>query len=233
MKRVTNKRPPRVELRAGRRRQTRKTSSAASRPGAHAGPHSAGRRSRSGHAAAAAQPVATQQRPDPQYVAAVKHFEIATRFFNRGSFRKAKAIFEKLATNVFPEVADRAKLHLRLCDQKMARSVPSPKTLQECYALGVAELNNRDLDAAIEHLSKADKMRPKSEHVRYALAAAYALQGNTEAALEHLKVAIQLRPGNMYLARHDEDFQSLLSHPVFRSLVRADGGRAAASASAS
>ena len=76
MKRVTNKRPPRVELRAGRRRQTRKTSSAASRPGAHAGPHSAGRRSRSGHAAAAAQPVAMQQRPDPQYVAAVKHFEI-------------------------------------------------------------------------------------------------------------------------------------------------------------
>ena len=55
-----------------------------------------------------------------------------------------------------------------------------------------------------------------------ALAAAYALQGNSEAALEHLKAAIQLRPGNAYQARHDEDFQSLASHPVFRSLVRAD-----------
>ena len=44
-----------------------------------------------------------------------------------------------------------------------------------------------------------------------------------EAALEHLKAAVRLRPQNSFQARHDEDFHSLAEHPVFRSLVRAEG----------
>jgi tetratricopeptide (TPR) repeat protein len=83
----------------------------------------------------------------------------------------------------------------------------------------VAELNARNLDLALEHLNKADKLAPNREDIRYALAAAHALQGNTDAALEHLKAAVALRPGNRFQARYDGDFRSLAADPRFRSLV--------------
>jgi tetratricopeptide (TPR) repeat protein len=170
---------------------------------------------------------ARQKRDDAQYLAAIRIFELAVQQFTKQNHEKAKALFEKLEGTTYPEVVDRARLYLRLCQQRLESSAPPLKTATDYYTLGVAELNSRNLNLAIEHLAKADKMQPKREHIRYALAAAYALQGNTEAAIEHLKAAIQLRPGNAYQARHDEDFQSLASHPVFRGLVRADASASA------
>ena len=186
------------------------------------------RRGRASHSIQATQAVSIRQKRDEQYLAAIKGFELAVQQFTKQNLEKAKPLFERLAASVYPEVADRARLYLRLCQRKLERSAPAPKTAADYYALGVAELNARNLDPATEHLSKADKMQPMREHIRFALAAAYALQGNSEAALEHLKAAIQLRPGNAYQARHDEDFQSLRSHPAFRSLVRADASAFAA-----
>ena len=186
------------------------------------------RRSRASHSIQRTQAVSARQERDEQYLAAIKGFELAVQQFTKQNLEKAKPLFERLGASAYPEVADRARLYFRLCQQKLERSVPAPKTAADYYALGVAELNARNLDSAAEHLTKADKMQPKREHIRFALAAAYALQGNSEAALEHLKAAIQLRPGNAYQARHDEDFQSLRSHPAFRSLVRADASASAA-----
>src|SRR5919198_599772 len=191
------------------------------RPKAHA-TRKASRRRHVSHPIQGTQAVASQPRRDEQYIAAIKTFELAVQQFTKQNLEKAKALFEKLGASAYPEVADRARLYLRLCQQRLERSAPPPKTAAEYYTLGVAELNIRSLDSAIEHLTKADKMQPKREHIRYALAAAYALKGNSEAAIEHLKVSIQVRPGNAYQARHDEDFQSLASHPAFRSLVRAE-----------
>jgi tetratricopeptide (TPR) repeat protein len=225
MKRVSRKPRVGVPLRARGARPMRKNRltsriSARSRRGTHAALPSARKgQNRAAHASPTTQPV--QQTQDAQYVAAIKGFELAVRQFTRQNLEKAKPLFERLTTSNCVEVADRAKLYLRLCQQKLERPAPPPKTAADYYTLGVAELNSRNLESAIQHLTKADKMQPKRDHTRYALAAAYALKGNAEAALEHLKVAIQLRPANMYQARHDEDFQSLASHPVFRSLVRA------------
>jgi len=160
---------------------------------------------------------------DPQYVAAIKSFEAGVRLFQRQSLAKARRIFEKLSASTYPEVADRARLHLRLCEQRKSRPDPPPRTAQDYYVLGVAELNARDLQSAVEHLKRADRLEPNGEHVRYALAAAHALQGNTDVALEHLKVAIALRPGNSFQARLDEDFRALASDHRFRKLVGANG----------
>ena len=182
------------------------------------------------HARVAAETAAViRKQLDPQYVADVKSFELGVRLFHRESLGKARQIFEKLSVSTYPEIADRARLHLRLCDQRQSRPAPNPKTAQEYYVLGVAELNARKLESAVEHLKRADRLEPNGDHIRYALAAAHALHGNTEVALEHLKAAIVLRPGNGFQARRDADFQSLASDQRFLSLV---SGNAAASAAA-
>jgi tetratricopeptide (TPR) repeat protein len=173
---------------------------------------SSGRNGASGRAAERLQ-------PDPRFLAAIKNFELGSRAFQKQNYVRAREIFEKLAQGEIKEVAERARVRLHLCQQKLSRSRPAPKSAEDYYTLGVGALNARNLDEAVECLGKAHKLNSKQEHVRYALAAVQALRGNTGEALEHLKAAIALRPANRIQARHDEDFRALASDARFRNLV--------------
>ena len=155
-----------------------------------------------------------------QYLAAVKDFEAGLVMFQKQNFEKARQVFEKLAAGAPLEVSSRARTYLKMCEQKLGAGGPAGRGSRDYYDLGVAQLNARALDAALENLTRADKAAPHQEHVRYALAAVYALRGNADAALEHLAVAIQLRPANRYLAARDQDFHSLGGDGRFRQLVR-------------
>ena len=159
------------------------------------------------------------RQPEPVFQTAVKNFELGARAFHRQNFERAKEIFEKLASSGVAGVAERARVHLRLCEQRLSRPAPVPKKAEDLYTLGVGALNSRRLDDAIEYLNKAQKSAPKLEHIRYALAAAYSLRGDAEDALENLKQAIALRPQNRLQARRDEDFRALAADVRFRELV--------------
>jgi tetratricopeptide (TPR) repeat protein len=171
-----------------------------------------GNGSRSGTGAIAVQ-------PDPRAEAAVKAFAEATRHFYRQNFSRAKEMFEKVMNDAPSDIAARARVHVRLCEQKLSKPTPAPKTAADYYNLGVAELNARDLELAVQHLTKADKAAPNRDEIQYALAAARSLLGNTDSALEQLKAAIALRPENRYLAQRDDDFEPLRSDPRFRRLM--------------
>jgi len=141
------------------------------------------------------------------------------RAFHRQNYHKAADIFAKLVGSEARDVAERAHMHLRLCRQKMGRAGPTPKSADDYYTLGVACLNAREYGLAIEHLSKADKMKSHQDHVQYALAVSHALGGNPDAAFAHLETAFALRPENRIHARRDEDFQGLAADPRFRRLI--------------
>jgi len=164
------------------------------------------------------------ERRDGHYAAALRNFDAASRFFRKQEYGRAKEIFEKLAATAPPELAERAGIHLRLCQSRTRRPGPLPKTAADCYVMGVAELNSRHLDSAIGHLDRADKLEPEREDVHYALAAAHALQGNVEEALTHVRATVALRPANSFQIRQDEDFASLADDPRFRELLNVGGG---------
>ena len=174
-----------------------------------------------GQGAAIAPKLVERKRDAAQFQTALKNFEIATRQFQKENYQKAKEIFEKLVNGPVREIAERARVRLRLCTQKLNHPSASPKAAEDYYNLAVAALNFRKLDLAIEYLTSADRLGPSQEHIRYALAAAHALHGNTDAALEHLKASISLRSANRFHARHDSDFQSLAADSRFIQLVGA------------
>jgi tetratricopeptide (TPR) repeat protein len=155
-----------------------------------------------------------------QHIAAVKEFESGVLMFQKQNFERAREIFEKLEARGPVEVGSRAGAYLKMCEQKLAASTPASRSARECYDLGIAQLNARDLDAALESLARADKMAPSQEHIRYALAAVCAQHGNADAALGHLAAAIQLRPANRAMAAQDDDFQPLTSDIRFQKLIR-------------
>jgi tetratricopeptide (TPR) repeat protein len=152
------------------------------------------------------------------YDSALKNFEIALGHFRKQHYEKAAIFFKKAAASSVREVAERSRMHLRLCEQKN-RQPKAPKTAEDFYLRGVAALNGREAEQAIQYFNQSDKMVPNKEHVQYALAAAHGLQGDLDAALIHLQKAIDLRPANRVQARFDEDFQALAADPRFGRLV--------------
>lgn len=160
---------------------------------------------------------------DPQTAQAMKLYAEAMKQFNRQSYRRAKEVFEKVLTGPSRELADRARVHLAICDQRMQRTAPVHlRSADDHYHFAVSQINAGNYEDARAHLEKARKLAPKADHVYYALASVYALTGETDEALALLTQAIKLRPENRYHARHDADFRLLQDEPRFHELIYPD-----------
>ena len=160
---------------------------------------------------------------DPAVEQQLKSFEEAVQNFHQQKYAKAKPMFEKVISGPGKDLADRARVHLRIIEQRMQRSEPVvPRTPEEHYQQGVAMMNMGRWDDAREHLLRARKLAPKADYVIYAMAALDCLTGEAESAMENLKLAIQLRPENRYHARNDEDFAFLQEDPRFTELLYPD-----------
>jgi tetratricopeptide (TPR) repeat protein len=157
---------------------------------------------------------------DPRVQQQLKIYEEAARYFHQQKFHKAQQAFQRVLDGPSKELADRAQVHIRVCQQRISRPPEaSPRTAEDQYYRGIAMMNLGRWDEAREHLEKARKMAPKADFIHYAMAALECLVGEADAALANLKLAIQLRPENRYHARNDEDFASLLEDPRFTELL--------------
>lgn len=160
---------------------------------------------------------------DPAAEEQLKLYEEALQSFQEQRYPKAKAAFEKVLTGPSRELADRARVHLRIVEQRSKPvEAPTPRTPEEHYQHGVAMMNMGRWDEARDHLLKARKLAPKADYVIYAMAALDCLTGEADSAMENLKMAIQLRPENRYHARNDEDFAFLQEDPRFTELLYPD-----------
>jgi tetratricopeptide (TPR) repeat protein len=158
-------------------------------------------------------------KPDPRYTQAVQNYEAGVRLMQSGKYDKAKAAFEKVVEGISRELADRARMHVSICNQQLERTSTSFKTPEEHYDYAIALINNADYDNARGHLEKILKSHPKADYAIYGLAVVGCLTGQTEEALRHLGQAIKLNPGNRFQARNDSDFANMSDDPRFTELI--------------
>jgi len=157
---------------------------------------------------------------DPLVQAQMKLYEEAMSLFHQQKFQRAKQELERVIAGPSKELADRARTHLRITEQRMKPTADqNPKSPEDHYQRGVAMMNLGRWDEARESLEKARKLAPKADHVHYALAALDCLTGEADSALANLKIAIDLRSANRYHARNDEDFNFLQDDPRFTELL--------------
>ena len=150
----------------------------------------------------------------------MKLYEEAMSLFHQQKFQRSKLELEKVLEGPSKELADRARTHLRIAEQRMRPSIDqNPKSPEEHYQRGVAMMNLGRWDEARESLERARKLAPKADHVHYALAALDCLTGEADSAMANLKIAIDLRPANRYHARNDEDFVFLQEDPRFTEML--------------
>ena len=161
---------------------------------------------------------------DPRFAQAVQNYEAGLRALQEHKFDKAKAHLQKVLTGPNRGLADRATVHLNVCNQHLEKTANQFKTAEEHYDFAVSLMNVGDYVGAREHLEKLGKQVPKADYVAYGLAALDCLTGHAEDSLRHLNEAIELNALLRFQARNDSDFQNLAEDPRFTELLYPDPG---------
>lgn len=146
-------------------------------------------------------------------------FESAMKLFHARKLQQARELFESAAAGPERDVAQRARLHIAMCDRRLQQTTVNLRSAEDYYNYGVALVNARRLAEARTHLERALEMSPDSDHIHYALALAQALGGDVSRAYENLRRAIELEPRNRIMARQDADFAPLANQPPFDLLL--------------
>jgi tetratricopeptide (TPR) repeat protein len=146
-------------------------------------------------------------------------FEAAMKLFHARQFKEARNLFVQAAGGPERDVANRARLHIAMCERRLQQATVNLGSAEDNYNYGVALINSRNLAEARAHLEKALEMSPGADHIHYALALAQALAGDLTNAQQNLKRAIELEPRNRLIARQDADFAPLANLPPFDTLI--------------
>jgi len=146
-------------------------------------------------------------------------FEGAMKLFHARKLQEARDQFQIAAEGPERDVAQRARLHISMCDRRLQQSTVALKSAEDYYNYGIALINSRNIPEARTHLEKALSMAPGTDHIHYALALAQALGGDATNAYENLKRAIELEPRNRIMARQDADFAPLANQAPFDMLL--------------
>lgn len=169
--------------------------------------------------AAAKAPQKAQAKPDPRFTQAVQNYEAALKLMQTHKFDRAKAALEKVLEGPSAELADRARMHISICNQQLAKTSTSFKTPEEQYDYAISLMNGGDYDETRNHLGKLTKSHPKADYGFYGLALLDCLTGQVEDALRNLQQAIKLNPANRFQARNDSDFAAMADDPRFTELL--------------
>jgi tetratricopeptide (TPR) repeat protein len=130
---------------------------------------------------------------DPRYTQALQSYEAGLRAMQEHKFDKAKPHFQKIVAGTVKELADRASMHLNICNQHLERTTATQfKTSEEHFDYAVSLMNVGDYVSAREHLEKLLKQNAKADYVIYGLAALDCLTGHIEDSLRRLDEALRL-----------------------------------------
>jgi tetratricopeptide (TPR) repeat protein len=147
------------------------------------------------------------------------HFDKAIGLFNARQFADAKILFERAASGPNLEIAHAARLHIRMCDQRLAASQPVPSSPDALYDVAITLINRRELDTAEARLNQALLMQESGGHLHYAMALCRGLRGDEDGAARHLRRAIELDPRHRTTARNDPDFMELHKSASIHALI--------------
>ncbi len=177
-------------------------------------------------ASAAAQRAKDEAERQKLFQVALQSYEQALKALQAQKFDKAKPLLEKVVSGGPKDLADRARVHLNICDQQLSKAQTRFASVEEHYDYAVSLMNMGDFVGAREHLEKIANQSPNLHFVWYGLAVLECLTGHTNESLQHLAEAIKLNPQVRFQARNDSDFKNMADDPRFTELLYPEGATA-------
>lgn len=159
------------------------------------------------------------QSPESQSSSQSQSFETAMKLFHARDFKQALDWFEKATEGPNREMAHAARLHARMCAQRLGRFVPELRTLDDVYQYVTGLISQRKLVEAEKQLHRVMDSAPAKDFLHYAMSLVRGLQGDLDGAAKHMEQAIRLDPRNRIIARTDQDFLEFGRHSPLRELV--------------
>lgn len=153
--------------------------------------------------------------PHPSFA----HYQSAMQLMQEGKFDKARALFEKLIQTGAPELAERSRTYLAVCERHSQKKGLDFTTPEEQYDYAVSLLNTGNYEDARDQFEGLLKNNLLPDYAHYALSILNSITGQAEECLDHLHRAIELNPQNRIQARSDADFSDMADDPRFTELL--------------
>jgi len=99
------------------------------------------------------------------FSSAITAYEAGIKAMHAEEFQKAVRCFQNLIADYSeePEIQERAKVLLMVCEKKIhEKGGAGLRSSDDYYNIGIADLNRRQLDSAVDHLQHALKLTPKA-----------------------------------------------------------------------
>jgi tetratricopeptide (TPR) repeat protein len=153
--------------------------------------------------------------PHPSFA----HFQAAMQLMQEGKYERARTAFEKLIQNGTPELLERSRTYLAVCDRHTQKITLSFATAEEQYDYAISLLNTGNYEDARDQFENLLKKNNLAAYAHYGLAVLNSITGQAEECLDHLRKAIELNPHNRIQARGDADFVDMADDPRFTELL--------------
>jgi tetratricopeptide (TPR) repeat protein len=151
-------------------------------------------------------------------------YQSAVQLLQEGKFDKARALFEKLGQSGAPELLERSRTYLVVCERQTQKKNLNFKDAEEQYDYAISLLNTGNYEDARDHFEGLLKKNSSADYAHYGLAILNSITGQAEDCLDHLHKAIELNARNRIQARSDTDFSDMADDPRFTELLYPEAG---------
>jgi len=146
-------------------------------------------------------------------------YQNAVQLMQQEKYEKARAAFEKLSRDAPPEMLERVRVYITVCERNCSSASLSFNSPEEQYDYAVSLLNAGSYEEARDQFESILASAPKADFAHYGMAVMSSMTGQAEEALDHLSRAIELNPANRIQARSDPDFVDMADDPRFTELL--------------
>lgn len=156
-----------------------------------------------------------------RYEEALDAYTQATKVLRKGECEKSEKLFSDFLNKYSSEIelADRARLYLKICAEKTNATTVTPKTFEDYLNYGIYLMNGGQFNDALKNLDKASKMEPKEAKISYLTSINHMLSGNKKDSLENLKNAVKKDGAFAVLAQNESDFEPIWEDEEFKAVT--------------
>lgn len=151
-------------------------------------------------------------------------YQNALQLMQEGKYEKARVLLEKIVPDAPPEILERARVYLTVCERNSRPAELNFNTPEERYDYAVSLLNAGSFEEARDQFEGILADSPRADFAHYGMALLNSMTGQAEEALEHLGRAIEINPANRIQARSDPDFIDMADDPRFTELLYPEMG---------